>query len=155
VDVLEPQAENKGLKLMARGLDQAVVVRTDGGKLRQIAQNLVGNAVKFTDRGRVDVELRETDRWLQLEVRDTGVGIEPEWLDRVFQPFTQVDGSATRSIGGTGLGLAVVRRLLDVLHGDIEVRSEPGVGSTFTMRLPKEPMRRSGQEAAASSSPPS
>ena len=137
-EVLEPQCEAKGLELITLGVDQPLVVRTDGGKFRQIAQNLVGNAVKFSERGRVQIELGRADDWLVLTVSDTGMGIPSAWLDRIFEPFTQVDSSSTRSIGGTGLGLAVAHRLVQVLGGTIQVRSEPERGSTFTVRLPAQ-----------------
>lgn len=137
-EVIEPQAEAKGLALESRGADRPVVVRTDGGKLRQITQNLVGNAVKFSETGRVDIELETTDRWVVLTVRDTGIGIPEPWRERIFEPFTQVDGSSTRSSGGTGLGLAVVRKLVDVLGGEISVESEAEAGSRFTVRVPRD-----------------
>jgi signal transduction histidine kinase len=109
---------------------------TDPGKLRQILVNLLGNAVKFTDAG--EVELRG---WIELgvlyfQVSDTGPGIAPEYLERIFEPFTQVDSSHTRLKGGTGLGLPVSRRLARLLGGDLEVESTVGEGSRFTLSLP-------------------
>src|SRR5690606_9696484 len=106
--------------------------------LRQILLNLLGNAVKFTDRGRVSLDVwREGDTVL-LAVRDTGIGILPDHLDKIFEPFWQVDGSRTRVAGGTGRGLGVVRQLARRLGGDVRVTSEPGRGSEFIVSLPAE-----------------
>ncbi|MFG0316676.1 MAG: ATP-binding protein [Planctomycetota bacterium JB042] len=111
----------------------------DGPRLRQVLLNLAGNAMKFTDRGRVDLALAvEVDR-LAFVVRDTGCGIDADALERLFEPFVQADGGSTRAHGGTGLGLAISRRLVEGMGGEIEVRSEVGVGSEFRFRLPLRP----------------
>jgi CheY-like chemotaxis protein len=111
-------------------------VRTDPQRLRQVLVNLLGNAIKFTDRGtvrlRVGLGVRGDRRELRFCVSDTGIGMTPEQQSRLFQPFTQMDGSATRRFGGTGLGLTISRELAHLLGGDITVRSAPGVGSEFT-----------------------
>ena len=104
--------------------------------LRQILLNLVGNAVKFTDKGWVSVTLtheRAPDGCIKLQfsVADSGIGIEPEAIDRMFQEFTQMDGSISRRFGGSGLGLAICRRLVELMGGSITVESRPGSGSTF------------------------
>jgi signal transduction histidine kinase len=112
---------------------------TDRGKLNQIVLNLVGNAIKFTpDGGAITVRVRhDGDRdEIRIEVVDTGIGIAPRDLERVFEEFYQVDGSMSREHGGVGLGLALVRRLLGMLGGSIDVESELGRGSTFRVRLP-------------------
>jgi signal transduction histidine kinase len=109
---------------------------SDAAKLRQILVNLLATAVKFTPRGQVGIRAREVDGWVHFEVWDTGIGIKPEHLDRIFAPFWQVDQKATRSYGGSGLGLAVVRKLSRLLGGDVAVQSEPGKGSRFEVRLP-------------------
>ena len=110
---------------------------TDRGKLNQIVLNLVGNAIKFTpDGGSVTVRARRTGDEVCIEIEDTGIGIAPRDLERVFDEFFQVDGSMSREHGGVGLGLALVRRLLGLLGGAIDVQSELGRGTTFCVRLP-------------------
>ncbi len=140
VSLLSIKARDKGIELSAAhdGSPQPCV-RTDPIRLRQILINLVGNAIKFTDAGSVRVEVSaraagDTCTFV-ASVNDTGVGISREHIERLFQPFSQVDSSLSRAHGGTGLGLAISRRLARQLGGDIEVTSEPGVGSTFTLSL--------------------
>jgi signal transduction histidine kinase/ActR/RegA family two-component response regulator len=115
------------------------MITCDALRLRQILTNLVGNAIKFTELGtvRIVVRLVEEGRTssLEIDVIDTGIGIPPERLDRLFDPFLQADMSTTRTFGGTGLGLTISRRLAQMLHGDIRVESELGNGSTFTLSL--------------------
>jgi two-component system, sensor histidine kinase and response regulator len=140
-------AQKKGLELAAQftPLDSALPgVRGDPLRLRQVLANLIGNAIKFTDHGEVVVRLRlesetDTDVALSLTVEDTGIGIAPETLDRIFEHFSQADGSTTRQYGGTGLGLAISRRLLTLMGGTICVESTPGHGSRFivSLHLPK------------------
>ena len=109
---------------------------SDPGKLRQILVNLLGNAMKFTEDGVVSIDVaRDEDHYLFV-VSDTGVGISPEHIRQVFEPFTQVDSSQTRRVGGTGLGLTLCVRFCEMLGGTIELESEVGVGSMFTVRLP-------------------
>jgi signal transduction histidine kinase len=105
-------------------------------RLRQIVTNLLSNAAKFTESGHVELRARATDAVLQIEVEDTGIGMAPEDLPKIFNVFEQVDSSSTRRAGGTGLGLAICQRLCALLGGDIAVRSELGVGSCFTVTLP-------------------
>jgi signal transduction histidine kinase len=109
---------------------------SDIDKARQILVNLLGNAVKFTDKGRVTLRLTRGPRAVRMEVRDTGIGIPEEELPRLFRPFAQVDTGLTRRHGGTGLGLYIARRLAALLGGHIEVESVAAVGSTFTLVLP-------------------
>ncbi len=145
IALLAPQASAKGLELSleyAAGAPEALV--GDVVRIRQIAVNLIGNAIKFTHRGRVDVVVRCADKSadaarMVLAVKDTGIGIPAGKLDLVFERFTQADGSMTRRYGGTGLGLTLVKQLVELMSGALDVESREGVGSTFTvsLRLPQ------------------
>ncbi len=146
LDITAPLAARKQLALAQEGPAAGVDVVSDERKVRQIVTNLVGNAVKFTDHGRVVVETCVADspagEWLRITVRDTGIGIPPEQLARVFEPFVQVSGGAslqptTRPAAGTGLGLSIVRQLTWLLGGDVSVTSTLGEGSTFVVDLPR------------------
>jgi signal transduction histidine kinase len=137
-------AQEKGVSLSA-DIDGEIpqVLKGDPTRIRQILANLVSNALKFTDEGSVKVHLklqslegRQAD--IRFEVEDTGVGIEKDIKDRLFEEFTQADGSTTRKYGGTGLGLAIVKQLVEIMHGEFGVDSTPGEGSTFWFRLPLE-----------------
>jgi signal transduction histidine kinase/CheY-like chemotaxis protein/ligand-binding sensor domain-containing protein len=145
-DVLALRAQEKGLEL-ACVVEAAVPswVQGDPGRLRQVITNLVGNAVKFTERGEVvlEVSLIEEDEQtalLKFAVRDTGIGIPRQKLETLFQPFTQVDSSTTRRFGGSGLGLSIAQRLAALMGGGVGAESEEGKGSTFwfTARLGKQ-----------------
>jgi signal transduction histidine kinase/CheY-like chemotaxis protein len=113
---------------------------TDRTKLKQSLLNLLGNASKFTEHGRVTLELRSGDEELSFSVSDTGIGMTEEQLGRLFQAFSQADASTTRRYGGTGLGLAITKHFCEMLGGRITVESEAGRGSTFTITLPTQPM---------------
>ncbi len=139
--LLRPRAGERGLRL-AMELASPVpnTVLSDPVRLKQILTNLVGNAIKFTERGGVTIVMRadscEEHRYtMEFQVVDTGIGIAPEQLPRLFQPFSQADGSTTRRFGGTGLGLVISRRLAQLLGGDITVHSVPGQGSSFVLRF--------------------
>jgi len=136
------RAREKGLTLTleADGVPERIV--EDGGRLRQILFNLMSNAIKFTHEGGVRLTVRTEPEGegeaLVLAVQDSGIGIPPEWLEGVFESFSQVDGSITRTYGGTGLGLAICRSLARAMGGDVAVASAVGKGSTFTVHLPLE-----------------
>ncbi len=132
-----PLAQAKKLELEVETPDTLPPIRGDHKKVRQILVNLVSNAVKFTDRGRVTVAARDEAEAIRFTVSDTGIGIAAENIDRIFEPFWQVEQTHVRRAGGTGLGLSVTRRLAQLLGGTVSVRSEPGVGSTFEVCLPR------------------
>ena len=121
--------------------DDIGTVHADLTRVRQILFNLLSNAAKFTQKGRIDLEvlsLRVRGReWLEFQVSDTGIGLAPEQKERLFQSFSQADASTSRKYGGTGLGLVISRRFAQMMDGDISVQSEQGKGSIFTVRLPR------------------
>ncbi|MDE2628304.1 MAG: response regulator [Burkholderiales bacterium] len=138
-------AESKGLELAVQFIphDAPLLLRGDPFRLRQVVSNLVGNAIKFTEVGEVVVRVTllkqtATDADVRVSVEDTGIGIAPEAAEKIFEHFSQADGSTTRRYGGTGLGLAICRRLLTLMGGSIRVESAPGKGSKFIvdLRLP-------------------
>jgi two-component system, sensor histidine kinase and response regulator len=141
---LAPVAREKSVEVVA--FVEAPVpdhVMVDPTRIRQVLTNLYGNAVKFTERGQIvtRARLHQTTngvKWLRFEVHDTGIGVEAERQAALFEPFTQADGSITRRYGGTGLGLAVSRRLVELMGGRIGVRSAPGRGSQFWFSVPLE-----------------
>jgi len=137
VELLQGRAAERGNELeLTVGADVPKWLVGDPTRLRQVAMNLVSNAVKFTSRGRVSVAISTRGGRLVLEVADTGIGMSAEAKERLFQPFTQADASTTRRFGGTGLGLVIARRLVEAMGGDIQVESAPGTGSRFTLSLP-------------------
>ena len=138
------QAAAKNLELIVN-VDPGVPDRVlgDPQRLRQVLTNLIGNAVKFTHKGEIAVEvfplaLQNGRALLSFEVRDSGIGMPPETISQLFEPFVQADDSSTRNYGGMGLGLAIARRLVTLMGGSIEVSSRPGGGSAFTFSLPFE-----------------
>jgi signal transduction histidine kinase len=137
--IARPLAEAKALTLEVEPVPGPLEVRSDGEKLLQVLLNLLSNAVKFTEAGGVRIRARSDGEHLAIEISDTGVGLEKEHWEKVFQPFWQVEHPVTRRAGGTGLGLAISQRLITLLGGSIDVESEAGRGSTFTVRVPIEP----------------
>jgi len=160
VDVVQPAADAKGVKI-ATTLDPSIgFVSGDAGRLQQIAWNLLTNAVKFTPRGgRVGVTLQREESSVVITVADSGDGIAPQFLPYVFDRFSQGDGSITRKSGGLGLGLAIVRHLIELHGGSVSVSSDGlGKGATFVVKLPIAPVRSmhpatSGQANGHSSAP--
>jgi len=154
--VIKPLAAKNGNRLEVRCDAAAGTMRADLTKVRQALFNLLSNACKFTDHGIVSLTAaRETaggGDWITFGVTDTGIGMTPEQMTRLFQEFSQADAATTQKYGGTGLGLALSQRLCRMMGGDITVESEPGRGSTFAMRLPAEvaePREEAGAAAAA------
>jgi signal transduction histidine kinase/HPt (histidine-containing phosphotransfer) domain-containing protein/ActR/RegA family two-component response regulator len=145
IAIMGVRAEAKGLSLALRygnAIPETIV--TDPTRLRQILINLLGNAIKFTERGGVELHVRlepnDGDPRLRFDVIDTGIGMDRAQSQRLFEPFSQADGSTTRRFGGTGLGLAISRQLARFLSGDVTVESEPGRGSQFTVTVATGPL---------------
>lgn len=146
-EIVREAAAQPGYRARAKGLDFEVRVGSglerasgDPGRLRQVLANLVGNAVKYTDAGRVVVAAAALPgERVHVEVSDTGTGIPPDYQERVFHPFTRVPSAGDRDAGGTGLRLAISRRLARLMGGELALASTPGVGSTFTLEIPLRP----------------
>ncbi|HEX6746386.1 MAG TPA: GAF domain-containing sensor histidine kinase [Longimicrobium sp.] len=148
-DLLRPLARQKSLELELRLPPEPAIVETDPEKVLQILRNLGTNAIKFTDQGQVRIEaLRDHPHHL-LRIVDTGIGIRREHRERIFEPFWQVEQSNRREVGGTGLGLAVARRLAELLGGRLTLESAPGRGSTFTLALPAADNPENGGDPSA------
>ena len=136
VELMQQQAQAKGVRLELGALAEVGPVLVDPARVRQVVVNLLGNAVKFTEEGSVSLSLTETaEGALRIAVRDTGVGIPADRLDRIFERFAQADGSTSRRFGGTGLGLTICKLIAREIGGELEVESAPGVGSTFSFTL--------------------
>lgn len=131
-----PLASEKHLSLTVSMTERDLVVRADPDRLLQVINCLLSNAVKFTEEGSIELSVAETTDSIQIVVRDSGIGLGEAERARIFDAFWQVERPITRRVGGTGLGLAICRKLLDLMDGDIDVTSQPGVGSTFTVRIP-------------------
>jgi adenylate cyclase len=140
VGEVEPLAEKNGNRLVVECPPDIGAISSDPTRLRQIILNLLGNACKFTEHGSVTLSVGRSrandDDWISIRVTDTGIGMTKDQLGKLFQEFSQVDNSTTRKYGGTGLGLAISDRLCRLMGGSIEVESERGVGTTFTVCLP-------------------
>jgi PAS domain S-box-containing protein len=144
--ILAAKANEKGISLNFLGKGPVPeTILTDPARLRQVITNLVGNAVKFTDQGGVKVVLRMhpsdgSEPRIAIDVIDSGIGVSPEQIDKIFDPFAQADSSITRKYGGTGLGLPIALRFVEAMGGEISVRSRPGRGSAFTVNLKTGPL---------------
>jgi signal transduction histidine kinase/DNA-binding response OmpR family regulator len=154
-----------GNELKVIGTADIGAMKADQNRVRQALLNLASNANKFTERGTITIDVSRAEEdgreWITLAVLDTGIGLTPEQMGRLFQEFVQADASTTRKYGGTGLGLSISRRFCQMMGGDITVKSEAGSGSTFTIRLPAEvisdqpiplahPVSNAGRSAASS-----
>jgi signal transduction histidine kinase len=128
--------EQSGLRFLWDAPRQIPRVLADAAKLKVVLKNLIGNAVKFTEAGTVTVEVHAGNGGVEVSISDTGIGIAPEALPIIFEPFRQADGSRMKRQGGVGLGLYIVRRLLDMMGGSVTVDTEVGCGSTFRVLLP-------------------
>jgi signal transduction histidine kinase len=150
VKTVEPLAAKNANEIAVHCDAATGTLNADQMRLRQALLNLMSNANKFTERGTITIEARQGKEngrdWVTISVADTGIGMTAEQMGKLFQEFSQADASTTRKYGGTGLGLAISKRFCQMMGGDIAVESEPGRGSTFTIRLPrtveisKEPM---------------
>jgi protein-histidine pros-kinase len=134
---LQSLAKDKGLALTLDAPSTDIVVRADRRALSQVLLNLVNNAIKYTQKGFVRVELRRVDEMVEFSVTDSGIGIRAEDLEKLFEQFSQVDRSTTRRFEGAGLGLYLSKRLAALLGGRISVESEYGKGSRFSLVLPR------------------
>jgi signal transduction histidine kinase/DNA-binding response OmpR family regulator len=136
IDLIESQAIQKNISLLFEADDTLPAIRSDYGKCRHILQNIIANAIKFTDSGKVVIETKSDDQFIHVAVIDTGIGIDNEFLTQIFDEFKQADNSNSRKHGGTGLGLAIANKYAALLGGNIKVESEIGKGSKFTLVLP-------------------
>jgi len=134
--LLRPQADQKGIKLLPDAKAPDIEVINDAGKCRHILINVIGNAIKFTEKGRVEISLKKKKDMAEIRITDTGVGIPAEHLPHIFEEFRQADGGTARRFGGTGLGLSIAKKYAALLGGTIAASSTAGKGSIFTVSLP-------------------
>lgn len=130
------QIQDKPLELVFEKPNWPMKVHGDPGRLKQVFKSLLGNAIKFTEKGTIRITASKSGDLLRISFKDTGIGMSQEEMNRLFKPFQQVDGSITRRFGGTGLGLALSQKLIGLMHGRITVESTKGVGSNFTVEIP-------------------
>ena len=134
--MVQLQAEQQHIELLHTSYDANIVIHTDVSKFRHILQNLISNAVKFTENGTVEINTLQKGDWVEISVKDSGIGISKEHLPHIFDEFRQADGSTSRRFGGTGLGLTIAKKYATFLGGNITVKSTVNVGSEFTLLLP-------------------
>ena len=138
VSMIEPQATLKNIHLIHLEKDSNLSITTDYDKCKHVLQNMISNAVKFTETGKVEVMIHQNEKTLEITVVDTGIGIADEHINHIFDEFRQADGSTSRRYGGSGLGLAIAKKYAHVLGGTISVKSRIGKGSEFKITLPLE-----------------
>jgi signal transduction histidine kinase/DNA-binding response OmpR family regulator/HAMP domain-containing protein len=134
--MIHPQAQQKNIELLHTDSGTNLTLTSDAVKCRHILQNLIANAVKFTEEGAVEISARQNGTSIEISVIDTGIGIDTAHLPHIFDEFRQADGSTSRKFGGTGLGLAIAKKYAGLIGGTISVKSTPGKGSEFTLILP-------------------
>lgn len=139
-DTIIPLTNKKNNRFVVTCVNDIGMLETDGLRLRQVLINLLGNACKFTENGTIELAIttfnHRNANWVRFDVRDSGIGLTREQIDRIFEAFNQAETNTTRKYGGTGLGLAISQQLCKLMGGDITVQSEPNCGSTFSVRLP-------------------
>jgi signal transduction histidine kinase len=144
ISVIRPLAQKNGNAITVHSIPDLDNIHVDVNKFRQCLMNLLSNACKFTVNGQIELKVAsgvENGRnWFYVEVQDTGIGIAPAHIEKLFRPFSQVDESIARKVGGTGLGLVISQKYCQMMGGEILVKSQLGKGSFFTMRLPTEPL---------------
>ncbi len=138
ISMIQPQAKQKNIKLIQSEINQAVSISSDEHKCRHILQNLISNAVKFTEKGQVEISVVQKEKTVEISIADTGIGISQGNLNHIFEEFRQADASTSRRYGGTGLGLSIAKKYANMLGGNILVKSTPNIGSTFTLSLALE-----------------
>jgi CheY-like chemotaxis protein/anti-sigma regulatory factor (Ser/Thr protein kinase) len=143
IEAVRPAAQAKGIEIISEIDPRAGQITGDPGRLQQVVWNLLSNAIKFTPQtGRVELRMQSVDHHVRITISDTGKGIEPEFLPFVFDRFRQSDSSSARRFGGLGLGLSLVKQLVELHGGMVEAASDgPGRGATFTVTLPQSPMK--------------
>jgi len=147
VDSVRPSADANG-NCIDVSLDPDIgPLWIDAMRLHQCVLNLVANACKFTQAGMISIAAARDGAWFEVRVRDSGIGIAPEQMEKLFQPFVQADTSITRKFGGTGLGLSITRELARLMGGDVTAESAPGAGATFTLRIPYRDAPRDAETA--------
>jgi PAS domain S-box-containing protein len=132
----QAEAKNIGFKLLLPETDEETYIMADPGRLMQIFNNLVGNALKFTEKGAIEISYQQRDKNVEFQIRDSGIGIAPEYHHKVFDRFRQVETSTTRKFGGNGLGLAITKNLVELMGGQVWLESEPCKGSVFYFTMP-------------------
>lgn len=136
VNNAKPYAEDKGLKISLKTKYKNITTAFDEEKLSRAVLNLISNAIKFTQKGNINVEVKKKEKTIYISIKDTGIGIPEDKIDSIFDPFIQVDSSLTRNYEGSGLGLSIAKSIVDLHNGQLKVKSRVGKGSTFTIELP-------------------